>query len=120
MITSLKGAFLGRRHDAGIFRDSNLYRELQEVAVFPNDQTFVLYGDHAYPILDLLLCPFPNRAGLPNYQQHFNESMSAVRIAVEWGFQKLLSQFAFVDFKKKSKVTSARLRKYVQSCGYFK
>ncbi|XP_074033773.1 uncharacterized protein [Leptinotarsa decemlineata] len=34
MITSLKGAYVGRRHDAGIFRESNLYAELQDVAVF--------------------------------------------------------------------------------------
>jgi hypothetical protein len=34
----------------------------------------------------------------------FNKSMSAVRICVEWGFEKVVSNFAFVDFKKSQKV----------------
>lgn len=34
IIASLKGAFAGRRHDAGIFRESLLYNELEHVAVF--------------------------------------------------------------------------------------
>jgi hypothetical protein len=30
--------------------------------------------------------------------------MKVLRIAVEWGFQKVASQFAFVDFKKNQKL----------------
>jgi hypothetical protein len=32
-----------------------------------------------------------------------NKRMSAVRICVEWAFGKVLSLFAYLDFKKKSK-----------------
>lgn len=49
MIVSFKGAFPGRNHDARLLRESNLYTELEQVAVFP-DQKFVLYGDQAYVI----------------------------------------------------------------------
>jgi hypothetical protein len=37
-------------------------------------------------------------------QARFNERMSAVRICVEWGFGKLLSLFAFLDYKENHKL----------------
>lgn len=105
MIVSFKGAYHGRHHDARIFRESNLYTELEQVAVFPNDQKFVLYGDQAYGIKELLLCPFPTRQNeLPDHQQQFNNSMKVIRASVEWGFQKIISLFAFLDFKKNQKL----------------
>lgn len=103
IIVSLKGAFPGRRHDAGIFRESGLYEELERCAVFPDGNQYVIFGDQAYGIRNLLLCPYPGR-GLNRDQQNFNVSMSAVRIAVEWGFQKIVAEFAFVDFKKNQKL----------------
>uniref|UniRef100_A0A6P7G8T6 Uncharacterized protein LOC114339170 n=1 Tax=Diabrotica virgifera virgifera TaxID=50390 RepID=A0A6P7G8T6_DIAVI len=45
LIVNLKGAFCGRRHDAGIFRDIDLYQQLEEKAVFPNNEDYILYGD---------------------------------------------------------------------------
>ncbi|XP_023015958.2 uncharacterized protein [Leptinotarsa decemlineata] len=103
LILSLKGAYPGRRHDAGIFRISHLYDELDIVARFPNGENFVLYGDLAYGIRDLLICPYGNQHLTPQ-QQEFNRSMSAVRQAVEWGFQKVTTEFAFLDFKKNQKL----------------
>ncbi|VEN39660.1 unnamed protein product, partial [Callosobruchus maculatus] len=105
MIVNLKGPYVGRRHDAGIYRESQLYAELQEVAVFPDGRKYVLYGDQAYPLSDLLMCPYPTRQeGLLEHQQEFNNSMKVIRTAVEWGFQKIVTQFAFVDFKKNQKL----------------
>nr|CAH7754014.1 unnamed protein product [Callosobruchus chinensis] len=82
MIISLVGAFEGRRHDAGILRESNLYEQLQTCASFPDRQKFVIYGDQAYGIQELLLCPFTNRDLTPQ-QQAFNNSMKPLRQAVE-------------------------------------
>lgn len=105
IIASLKGAYPGRRHDAGIFRESGLYRELEEKAVFGEDEKYVLYGDQAYGLMELLLTPFPGRnEDLPPRQQQFNQSMKLLRLSVEWGFQKIVSQFAFVDFRKNQKL----------------
>lgn len=106
IITSLKGAYVGRRHDAGIFRESRLYEELEEVAVFPdNNQRFVLYGDQAYGVMELLLCPYPDRReNLAAHEAEFNRSMKTLRVSVEWGFQKIVSLFAFVDYKKNQKL----------------
>lgn len=96
--------FVGRRHDAGILRESNLYQELEEKVVF-NDTRYVLYGDQAYGVRELLLSPYPGRPqDLPVYQQEFNNSMKILRVAVEWGFQKIVSEFAFVDLKKNQKL----------------
>lgn len=104
IVVSLKGPYTGRRHDAGILRESNLYEELEQVASFNDNEKYCLYGDCAYPIRELLLCPFPAGRGLTPEQQLFNASMSRVRQAVEWGFGKIAAEFAFVDFKKNQKI----------------
>ncbi|KAJ8914941.1 hypothetical protein NQ315_002464 [Exocentrus adspersus] len=103
IIVHLSTAYPGRRHDAGIFRETNLHAQLEECTTFPNGQTFVLYGDQAYGIRRLLLCPYGN-VNLTPEQQLFNIQMSAVRQSVECGFGKVLSEFAFLDFKKNKKL----------------
>lgn len=103
IIVSLFGAYPGRRHDAGILRESNLYAQLQECCTFNDGTYFVLYGDPAYGVQQLLLSPYRNRILTP-HQQQFNARMSSVRQAVEWGFGKTISLFAFLDFKKKQKI----------------
>ncbi|XP_074034711.1 uncharacterized protein [Leptinotarsa decemlineata] len=59
IITILMGAFPGRRHDAGIFRESNLYQQLEEKVVFGENDKFVLFGDQGYGLMELLITPFP-------------------------------------------------------------
>lgn len=102
IIVSLLGAYPGRRHDAYIFGQSNLYEQLEVNTRF-EDGHYVIYGDQAYGIRELLLCPYPGRV-LNEAQQIFNLSMSRFRQAVEWGFQKIISEFAFLDFKKNQKL----------------
>ncbi|VEN44741.1 unnamed protein product [Callosobruchus maculatus] len=105
IIANLKGPYEGRRHDAGIFRASEIYAELEQVAVFSENEKFCLFADQGYGVMELVLTPFPNRQGLLQpYQRQFNESMRKLRVAVEWGFQKPITQFAFVDFKKNQKI----------------
>ncbi|KAJ8911974.1 hypothetical protein NQ315_003252 [Exocentrus adspersus] len=86
----LKGAYTGRRHDAGIFRDSGLYRELEQKAIVNQDEKYALYGDQAYGLMELLLTPYPGRPDdLLPHQREFNGSMKLLRVSVEWGFQKI-------------------------------
>lgn len=101
LIVSLKGAWPGRRHDAGIMRESNLYQELEELARLNGN--YLLYGDSAYGVRELLLSPFTG-ANLEEFQYNFNDSMKRMRITVEWGFQKVIQQFAFLDFEKNQKL----------------
>lgn len=39
-----------------------------------------------------------------DHQVQFNNNMKVLRIAVEWGFAKVIQQFAFIDFKKNQKL----------------
>ena len=56
-----------------------------------------IYGVPAYPLRECLICPFKN----PNAEEEeFNKAMSSVREVVEWGFGKLIQQFAFLDYRK--------------------
>ncbi|KAJ8933500.1 hypothetical protein NQ314_013965 [Rhamnusium bicolor] len=97
------GVFEGRKHDAGMFRESGFYQQLEAKARLPNGNNFVIYGDQAYGIRELLLCPFPGHR-INEDQQNFNTSMSTLRVAVEWSFSKLVAEFAFLDFKKNQKL----------------
>lgn len=64
-----------------------------------------LYGDPAYPISNYIEGPFRESAvGLTDVEKLFNEDMSSVRIAVEWGFGEVVQQFAFLDFYKNLKI----------------
>lgn len=104
IVINLKGAYPGRRHDAGMLRESGLYEELEQFATFGN-RNYVIYGDKGYGLRQLLLRPYTEHeiVGHPERQQ-FNTTMSSLRIAVEWGFQKILQEFAFLDFKKNQKL----------------
>lgn len=104
MVVSLKGAWPGRRHDAGMFRESTLYAELEQKAVF-GDEQFVIYADQGYGLMELLITPFAGQpADLQPDQLLFNNAMKILRVAVEWGFQKIITLFAFLDFKKNQKL----------------
>ncbi|XP_075526500.1 uncharacterized protein LOC142558232 [Dermacentor variabilis] len=100
IVCQLDGPYPGRRHDAGILQSSGLYAKLEKL-VGPHQ--FVIYGDPAYPLKPLLMKPYGG-SSLTTTQLEFNTSMSRVRQAVEWGFGKVISEFAFLDFKKNQKL----------------
>lgn len=50
-----------------------------------------------------MLKPYSSRVLIPE-QEIFNLRMSSVRQAVEWGFGKIIIEFAFLDFKKNHKL----------------
>ncbi|XP_049516984.1 uncharacterized protein LOC125942770 [Dermacentor silvarum] len=101
LICELDGPYPGSKHDAGIFHDSGLYKKLEKLN--EGNQQFVLYGDPAYPLRPLLMKPYGGTRKTVQ-QEKFNAAMSAVRQSVEWGFGKIISEFAFLDFKKNQKV----------------
>ena len=72
---------------------------------------YCLYGDPAYPLHRCLITPFPD-INLTPQQAAFNGRMSAVRQCVEWGFGKIVQQFAFLDFKKNLKLFLQPVGKY--------
>ena len=104
------GPIEGRRHDAFMLGMSDLLPELQRL-VKPNGEPYVLYGDPAYGISQNILAPFRG-ANLTADEQEFNRAMSKVRVSVEWGFGKIVQNFAFLDFKKNLKVLLQPVAKY--------
>ncbi|XP_049272389.1 uncharacterized protein LOC119395831 [Rhipicephalus sanguineus] len=100
IVCELDGPYPGSRHDAGILGESGLYAKLQRLT---HGCFYCIYGDPAYPLRPLLMRPYGG-ATLTAQQQLFNEGMSTVRQAVEWGFGKVVAEFAFVDFKKNQKI----------------
>ena len=62
-----------------------------------------IYGDLAYPLRVHLQTPFRHLPLAPPMQD-YNESMSAVRIAVEWLFGDITNSFKFLDYKKNLKI----------------
>ncbi|KAL1426870.1 hypothetical protein MTO96_000407 [Rhipicephalus appendiculatus] len=77
-----------------------MYTKLEQLV---KDQSFVVYGDPAYPLRPLLMKPYVGASLTPS-QRAFNNDMSRVRQAVEWGFGKVVPEFAFLDFKKNQKL----------------
>ncbi|XP_040064314.1 protein ALP1-like [Ixodes scapularis] len=112
IIVEMNGPYPGHRHDAGILRLSGLYERLEDLA---QGSVYTIYGDPAYPLRPLLQKPFMG-ASLTAAEQNFNKKMSSVRQAVEWGFGKVSTLFAFVDFKKKSEAQAAARERYVSGC----
>lgn len=99
------------RHDAGMLRESGVEIDMHRNMTTPNNEVYCVYGDPAYPLTPYIIPPF-KAAVLSANQARFNKRMSSVRICVEWGFEKLLSLFAFLDYKKKQKLYLQPIGKY--------
>ena len=103
LIANLFGPVEGRRHDSGMLAMSGLLPQFEQFSYSPDGQALCIYGDLAYPHRLHLQCPFPT-GGLIPQQQAFNQSMSSVRVSVEWIFGDIINYYKFMDFKKNLKI----------------
>ena len=104
LIGHMFGPSEARRHDCAVLRLSGLMDQLEEKQWKTADgYYFAMYGDPAYPSRDYLLSPFKG-ARLTDEENAFNKAMSSVRECVEWEFGKILSNFAFLDYRKNLKI----------------
>jgi len=110
IIAHLSGPWNGTRHDAGMFHESGVDRIIGRHLNIEEVQYYI-YGDLAYPLSEFLITPFKD-THLSDDQREFNKRMSSVRESVEWGFQKIISLFAFLDFKKNLKLHLQPVGKY--------
>lgn len=114
LIGNLYGPVEGRKHDAGMLRDSGLLNVLERQAVNPAGDILCIYGDPAYPLRPQLMCPY--RIGeVPIFTQDmqaFNEAMSSVRVSVEWLFCDVINYFKFLDFKNNLKLGMSAVGKF--------
>ena len=106
LTVNLFGPIEGSQHD--ILGESGLLEQLDE-------GRFRDYcGDPAYPIRRRLTAPF--RGEVDPDMMAFNKEMSRccemVRQSEEWGFGKISTYFAYLDFKENQKVLLQPVAKY--------
>ncbi|CAC5415893.1 unnamed protein product [Mytilus coruscus] len=111
LVANMYGPIEGRRHDAGLLRESGICGELPTHMTTSTGDIYAIYGDPAYPMTTHIIKPF--RGGVISAAQtRFNKKMSAVRTCVEWTFGKILTLFAFLDYKKNLKLYLQPVGKY--------
>ena len=112
MMASLFGPVEGRRHDSRMLAMSGLLGQLEQHSFSPDGEALCIYGDPAYPHRVHLQRPFARRAALNPNEGAFNQSMSQVRVAVEWVFGDIINYFKFLDFRKKLKIGLSSVGKF--------
>lgn len=98
IIAHMFGPIEGSRHDAFMLAESGILNTLSSSRF----KDYCIYGDPAYPLRPQLLAPFSGE--LSEAENSFNKQMATIRQSVEWGFGKLKTNFAFLDFKKNLKI----------------
>ncbi|KAI2494543.1 DDE superfamily endonuclease [Fragilaria crotonensis] len=91
-------AYDGRRGDGYIFRHSNLENFWRNHPIACNYRKL---ADSAYPTTNWTLSMFKKLPGreLTRDRQAFNATYSPMRTCVEWGYEKVVRHWAYVDFK---------------------
>ena len=88
------GPASGRRHDSAVLTESGLLAQLSALhAAYPGIP-YHLFGDSAFPLTANIQVGFKG-AHLTQAQKDYNFAMSAVRIAVEWGFGRTANLWKF-------------------------
>ncbi|CAM4592097.1 unnamed protein product [Caretta caretta] len=90
--TNINMGWLGKVHNARIFRNSHLFQKLQEGSLFPDQKITVgdvempicILGDPAYPLMPWLMKPYTG--SLDSSQELFNYRLSKCRMVVECAF----------------------------------
>jgi hypothetical protein len=101
-------AYDGRRGDGYIFRHSNLENIWRN---HPIARNYRKLADSAYPTTNWTLSMFKRLPGqeLPPDRQAFNATYSPMRTCVEWGYEKVVRHWAYIDFKKQMKMELVRM-----------
>jgi len=98
----------GRRSDPGVLRDSNLLEYWR--SIYPL-YLFRMVADTAYPNNDVISAMYrrPRNERLQYLNQLFNQILSPERVTVEWGYEKIVDLWAFVDYKKCQKLLKSNV-----------
>ncbi len=112
------GPYPGCWHDASMYGVSRMDRQLAQLKGADGRQ-LAIYGDAAYPLWPWMFAPFPKHAGgFDAEKADFNQRMSPIRSAVEWGFAKLTTYFVFTNFYSNLKLHLQPISQYsrLQPC----
>lgn len=94
----------GRKHHAGMLKDSHLLDDLKAHAFSATGEAMCLYGDPTYPHRIHQQGPFKEQRLTPA-KEDFNSAMSLVPFSVEWVFGDVIGSFKRLDFKKNLKIS---------------
>ena len=95
----------GQRGDGYILRRSGLIHFLRNNNIFHG---FKVLGDSAYPNTDVMVSIYKGQ-NLPPASVAFNSVMCPIRTCVEWGYEKIVRFWAFLDFKKQMKIQKSAI-----------
>ena len=104
----LWGPEAGRRHDSTMLADSGLEDTLMHNFNDHNGEAWYLFADAGYALSPWIMTPY--KGNLNAGQRLFNKDFSKVRVAVEWGFGRIVALFPFIDSPKQQQVL-------LSSCG---
>ncbi|KAG6940934.1 hypothetical protein G0U57_011418, partial [Chelydra serpentina] len=90
--TNINVGWPGKVHDTRVFRNSGLFRWLQEGIYFPDqkitigdvEMPIVILGDPAYPLMPWLMKPYTGT--LDSSKELFNYRLSKCRMVVQCAF----------------------------------
>lgn len=114
LLIDLYGAIVGRRSDSYMLARSQLLTRMATLCARAG-APFYLYGDPAYPLSLYVLRGY--KGAMTPQQQWFSTEMSRLRVSVEWGFNLVLADWKYVDYKKNLKLLSQPIGKmYYVAC----
>ena len=102
------------RHDSFILEQSGLVRIMHRICRRLGED-YCMYGDPAYPQSRWIASPFrqvSRQLPLNTVEARFNAWMSSLRIPNEWGFGRIKTNFAYLDFSKGMKPYQQDLASY--------
>ncbi len=103
------GAHPGRRHDADLYRTSNLLSVLR-AHFHDNDGPYSFYADLAFPVSEDLAKPFRNPS-TPG-QRIYNEVLGDLRVSIEWSFRGVTNRFQALNFRQNQKILELPVAKW--------
>lgn len=83
----------GRMHDARVFRQSELFAQLNRADNPLLPPNMHLLGDSAYPLMKNLMTPFRDNGHLTIEQNNCNVKLSTIRSIIERAFGNLKGKF---------------------------
>lgn len=101
LIVDFFGSVVGRRGDGYLLRKSNFLTRMATLCA-AEGRPYYVYGDPAYSLSQFILRGF--KGAMTPQQQQFSTEMSAVRETVEWGFNLIVRNWAFVDYRRNLKI----------------
>lgn len=116
LIGHLYGPIEGRRADTGMLNDSGLLAECKQHAFIedgPGERSyFQLYGDAAYGLSEVLMCPYAGPGEHTAEEIEWNKQMGTVRIDVEHAFGVVSRTWPFLNAGWKMRLLSSPVGSY--------